>query len=372
MPESAPFGIPGFGGQPDVWSGPPAPAGQPDAVTAAIASALTPAPNTDYGSVLPYAQDRTTGALRWAMPSSARSFLQGAFDLSQGPATGTVTPAATMALTALAAPDLAGAGDAAALRTFGGWHAKTADIPKLQHAAQLERGGATPGDIWDATGWFRAPDGNWKFELNDEPFRFTTLNQPLPPGQFATTKFGLAAEHPDLLAAYPQLGQAHININDPALGPAEASIALPGPGVPPTMLLRDYPPSRVDTVHELQHAIQAQEGWGRGASMSAVFSDPQLKTALADELNSLAMRGHSIDMSTQEGAQNATEAMYKVYNNVFGEAEARLAEARADYSPSFRRAIPPFRGYDVPTNEMIFRAPRWQVRAPLIPGVTTP
>ena len=54
--------------------------------------------------MLPYARDTTTGDLRIALPSSARNLLQGVYDLSQGPRTGTVTPEGTMALAALVDP----------------------------------------------------------------------------------------------------------------------------------------------------------------------------------------------------------------------------------------------------------------------------
>lgn len=65
-----------------------------------LTHALAPAPNTTYGSVLPFARDNTTGSLRPALPQSWRDLAQGAVDLMEGPTTGTVTPKATMALTA--------------------------------------------------------------------------------------------------------------------------------------------------------------------------------------------------------------------------------------------------------------------------------
>jgi hypothetical protein len=64
----------------------------------ALARALAPAPNTEYGSVLPIARDTGTGDLRLALPSGMRDFLLGGYDLSQGPRTGTVTPEGTMSL----------------------------------------------------------------------------------------------------------------------------------------------------------------------------------------------------------------------------------------------------------------------------------
>lgn len=63
-----------------------------------ISNALAPAPNTTYGNVIPFAKDNATGALRPALPQMWRDLGQGAVDLAFGPAMGTVTPKATMAL----------------------------------------------------------------------------------------------------------------------------------------------------------------------------------------------------------------------------------------------------------------------------------
>jgi hypothetical protein len=65
-----------------------------------IRNALEPAPNTTYGTLLPFAIDNATGEKRLALPSSLRTLAQGAVDLAYGPETGTVTPEATTALAA--------------------------------------------------------------------------------------------------------------------------------------------------------------------------------------------------------------------------------------------------------------------------------
>ena len=69
-----------------------------------LSTALAPAPNTEYGSVLPFARDTQSGDLRVAMPSSLRNLLLGGYDLSQGPRTGDVTPEGTMTLASLVDP----------------------------------------------------------------------------------------------------------------------------------------------------------------------------------------------------------------------------------------------------------------------------
>ncbi len=60
--------------------------------------ALEPDPNADYGTILPFAIDRTTGKGRWAMPSLLRDTLDGGLDLLAGLDTGEVTPRAALQL----------------------------------------------------------------------------------------------------------------------------------------------------------------------------------------------------------------------------------------------------------------------------------
>jgi len=59
---------------------------------------LARAPNTEYGKVLPYAEDTETGERRLAMPDTARDYLKGLLDLISGPTTGYVSPDASMVL----------------------------------------------------------------------------------------------------------------------------------------------------------------------------------------------------------------------------------------------------------------------------------
>lgn len=70
-----------------------------------LRAGLQPNEGTQYGSVLPFAQDWQ--GTRWAMPSIARDLAIGAVDLVNGTNTGEVTPEATMALGGWAAPGAA-------------------------------------------------------------------------------------------------------------------------------------------------------------------------------------------------------------------------------------------------------------------------
>jgi hypothetical protein len=60
----------------------------------------------------------------------------------------------------------AGARDAG-LGIFGGRLAKTADLEALARAQQMEAAGGLKHSIYDATGWFKGPDDQWRFEIPD-------------------------------------------------------------------------------------------------------------------------------------------------------------------------------------------------------------
>jgi hypothetical protein len=59
---------------------------------------LAPDPNADYGQLLPFARDRTTGEKRFAMPGAVRSGLLGTADLMGATETGSLTPEAIQTL----------------------------------------------------------------------------------------------------------------------------------------------------------------------------------------------------------------------------------------------------------------------------------
>ena len=85
--------------------------------------------------------------------------------------------------------------------SFGGVYAKSADRLKLETAKQMEKyGGATPEEIRQETGWYRGYDGLWRFEIDDSKMRIKEAK--LVSGN---TTLGDILDHPDLLAAYPQL-----------------------------------------------------------------------------------------------------------------------------------------------------------------------
>ncbi len=188
---------------------------------------------------------------------------------------------------------------------FAGKGAKTADAVKLAEAQKLEQAGAEARDIWSKTGWFKSPDGQWRFELTDD---YSFLEHP----EFAPKGYE-KLQHPDVQDAYPEMWdrlQQSIRRADKPKGRLEDGNTIFAEG--PTGEAR-----RSVALHELQHAIQEREGFAPGASISASNFDE--------------------------------------YRRAAGEAEARAVQARMNMTAAERAKSFPLDSYDVPPDQLIVR-----------------
>lgn len=60
---------------------------------------------------------------------------------------------------------------------FGGILARNADMQKFELAKSMSASGASRDEIWDATGWFKMPDGKWRFEIPDQNVNFRPVGE---------------------------------------------------------------------------------------------------------------------------------------------------------------------------------------------------
>lgn len=204
-------------------------------------------------------------------------------------------------------------------KIFAGVNAKTADKAKLAQAEELDKAGVDNRSIWQQTGWFKGPDGKWRFEIDDSnsiPLgRSWGEAEDLKHGNSTVTRRQSALAHPAVSAAYPDsknigvvlkpnLGNSGSFSNDPdAFGAtitAGADMAYGGKANRSTML------------HELQHFAQDKEGFSRGGSPSE-FKDQEkaqlYRDALswAKEIQSMKKKIPGIDSMD---AENALVKMY--------------------------------------------------------------
>lgn len=140
---------------------------------------------------------------------------------------------------------------------FGGLGSKTADLDALKRAMAMKDQGVDNEAIRKATGWFTGMDSRWKYEIPDNAARYTE-------NKAAALPVGEAFEHKELFAAYPDLAKL------PLVREQERR-AYRGTFRPSSGEIRTYGPDDGGTIlHELQHAVQVQEGFAAGGGPNSV------------------------------------------------------------------------------------------------------
>lgn len=238
-------------------------------------------PGATYGEILPLKRS-ADGSLAPAWPGFVHGVVNSAYNALTAPGE-TLTGKAPMGQSLAAVPDpLRAANDitgtmlglgvgspvpAGASRVFGGLSAKTADMPAFSKAIDLTQQGSSPTEVWNQTGWFKDVDRGWKFEIPDAGARLNSKSVALPglpsggvvmiqPGD----KLGDLLHHPELYAAYPEMQNVKMGTVQGATGaynPANNTLRL-GTTDPEKALST--------TLHEVQHGIQAKEGFASGGS----------------------------------------------------------------------------------------------------------
>jgi Large polyvalent protein associated domain 23 len=186
------------------------------------------------------------------------------------------------------------------LGSFAGVGAKTADREALSKAQSLMSAGASQDEIWKQTGWWKAPDGRWKFhisnvsshvkpeklemvptELKDDHLTLGETNFRIPeyePPAAEATKtntifLGDIFHNPELYKAYPWLKDIPIYPSEPH----EIAMGWGGSWNPITKSIKVSPGTLEDMrsvlVHEIQHAIQHREGFAVGSNPALYESE---------------------------------------------------------------------------------------------------
>jgi len=151
------------------------------------------------------------------------------------------------------------------LAMFAGPLARTADLAALRAAQEMAAKGAKAGSIWDKTGWFKAVDGKWKFEIPDQPAAYTRR------GLYEDLQLGDVLDHPKLYEAYPDLRHETLTLKKELPSGAHGDFT-PGAGI----TLRtghSLAGERGTLLHEIQHAVQEMEDFARGGN-AQTFADP--------------------------------------------------------------------------------------------------
>lgn len=145
-----------------------------------------------------------------------------------------------------------------------GEKAKTADVAKLSKAEELERQGKSREEIFDTTGWWRAKDGNWRFEIKDDPalINFSEFQKINFDDDDATgyVELGKIYHNEKLFDAYPQLRK--VKVYDEERNDEYAGVAYTSEGYLVLTGIRD--------TLELPRAFRS---WFRDALMKSINAD---------------------------------------------------------------------------------------------------
>lgn len=222
------------------------------------------------------------------------------------------------ALAAQDAPD----GAVRGFEQFAGPQSETADLHALQTARDMLGAGRNAEFVRRETGWFRGPDGRWRYEISDEDARLAEdLLPPLgglepswEPQAAEQKKVGEAVllgdllQHDRLYAAYPDLKVVEVSFE--SSGDAAGSVDAAGMRVtinPARSPDADYVMSTL--LHEVQHLIQRREGFARGGSPRMSDQVKEALEKLAGLRQSDAARAAIFNRGAIDAAENARELL---------------------------------------------------------------
>lgn len=155
--------------------------------------------------------------------------------------------------------------------SFAGKKAINANKSSLGQAIKMLLKRVPNEEIRRATGWFRGVDGKWRFEVDDSQIKIKNLEESsgglyFKGEDFLNIKLSDVLDNADkLFSAYPQLKDMKVGFNhysDNSLGAY----------IPELNHITLSAKNKVDDIksvlmHEIQHAIQEIEGFGKGSSV---------------------------------------------------------------------------------------------------------
>jgi hypothetical protein len=261
------------------------------------------------------------------------------------------------------------------LGIFGGKMAKTANHNMLDMAKAMEKAGSKADTIWEATGWGKGKDGQWRFEIDDSGAWMTNaLKEKIDAGETAQLNPGRGPEkfyHKELYEAYPELKDTTLNKdNSGNYGTYYGKIG----GKHDIALASRFRPDMQSTLlHELQHAVQGIEGFARGGNtgMFKEIYDAAKTGRINEAMELINQRSESLWKKGRASSAEVEEinklqsiipkllqmrddvikrgvSPYEQYRRLAGETESRNVQTRESWDAQHRSDVPPEFSEDVP------------------------
>lgn len=269
-------------------------------------------------------------------------------------------------------------------------------VSNLTTAKLMDANGELRSDIWYDTGWLRGVDNQWRTEFSDKDAKMT-LDKVEPNGkvQMGTVyRLGDILSHLPLYRLYPEIADYRV-LFDANLAPGHAAFD----SFNKLILMPEQQPDDVGVLlHEVQHAIQDIEGFGRGGSpenmdvynvnaaekfyrASPLFAKTDAQEVAIFKYYSAVEAFHNLEvlrnkmesslsrytLEERSKIRNAAgradgnasiafgemlgklgmseyEVQKQMYSLISGEIEARDVEARREYNNELRRQVVPGEG----------------------------
>ena len=214
-----------------------------------------------------------------------------------------------------------------------GKNANTANHSKLIDAIRRVTSGEDSESVRQATGWYKGPGGKWRFYIPDNELNADKLVEP----NFSSGKLGDIIVHDKLFAAYPQLKNLDIRLDDLPKRKRGKYLSDSKEIVLNNTLRNDVEKIKDTLVHEIQHAIQEIEGFASGGNKSVglvvALNWAYEKVKDSQEFkkldNRFAKRKYMIFTALKGlNAKSIQELQNNIYRAIYGEVEARDVTAK--------------------------------------------
>jgi len=199
----------------------------------------------------------------------------------------------------------------------GSFNGKTL-ADNFNKAVEMDGNGEPSERIKFATGWYKAGDGKWRYEVTDKNAK---LKVSLPnKGETIATKLEDILDHPRLFEIYPQLKNTDVIITNNNINSDYGGffISEHGSNSTPTIHVNtrgEINATVSELIHEVQHNVQAISGLTPGNNNEAILG------RLKDEFRS----EHGRNPNTNEERKLFIEAN-REYLGTYGEIEARASQ----------------------------------------------
>ena len=279
-----------------------------------------------------------------------------------------------------------------------GLRARTANWATLQDAQHMANEGALQKEIYEKTGWRRGTDGKWRFEIPDN---LDKIDIKKLQGTKRYFELGEIYDNEKLYEAYPFLRELPVmkeKLDGNQLGYSEGHDLI----VIDEDVDEWFTPGTI--IHELQHIIQAYEGFASGGNPQQVRTlvneavrqkteearslaphattyynrrrEYEMAAIMGDEARMKELEGPLKKLEQEIPAKGRRDRIYKLfseadsllrkanntndkqlYRNLYGEKEAKAAEEKAKISTEMERTRNAGRPLDDILNEYLPKLP---------------